>query len=1034
MCFVCVSLLAGWASLLEMAHGAPPSNAAATADRVEFNRDIRPIFARHCVACHGGVKQAAELSFVYRDRVLPPDGWIVEPGAPDDSELIARVTSEDPDLRMPPPEHGPPLSPREIEHLNAWIEQGAKWQEHWAFVPPDPPPLPEPAGVDWCRVPFDRFVLARLESEGLRHSPEADRIEWLRRATFDLTGLPPTLEEVRDFTADTSEVAYETVVDRLLASPNFGERWAALWMDLARYADSQGYEKDSLRTMWPYRDWLIRAFNADMPFDEFTIRQLAGDMLPDATLDDIVATAFHRNTPTNSEGGTDDEEFRTVSVIDRVSTTWEVWQGLTFKCVQCHSHPYDPIEHDEFYQFLAVFNTSKDWDLREDLPMLGVPLDEHDFAAAREIDRLRAELELDQVRETAQLAGNTEWQPLAPTQAESTGLTRLVVEPGPNGVMEVLAQGTVSHDSQFTIDFRLPASMSQARALRIDALPLDVEKARHTPELGFVVTQVRAQLLTPAMLREEATPALAAAVQSGEAANDAASNDATSNDEKPAALATGANKKQDTSKRKTGAAAKDAEEPAPTRLPGEIQLAWALGDEANGFSDTMGSLRPDKQGWGANPRITQPRWLVVIPAEPINVPEGATLRMVISHNNAPADLAQLVMHRSRYSVCDDPTWSRFVASAKFTERVAEMDELAKKRKSIKSADLPVMAEQQPELARGTAVFNRGNWLDKTDLVEPGIPSLFRDRAKGTPSNRLEVARWLVSPENPLTARVTVNRFWEQLFGIGLVETVEDFGTSGQRPTHPELLDHLALQFQNELDWSMKALLREIVLSATYRQTAGVSAEEHDRDAANRLLARGPRHRLSAEMVRDNALAVSGLLTDKRFGPSVMPPQPDGIWRAARSKLRWQTVEGEDRYRRGIYTYWRRSAAYPSMLMFDAPSRLVCTARRVTTNTPLQALVTLNDPAYMECATAFAARMRKEADGSPESQIAHGYEIATGRSPVDADLTDLVLLYRQALDAYRSDKELAAQVAETPRDAAMTLVANAILNLDMVLTK
>ena len=990
--------------LASLAIGAP-RRLSATDDLdgapVDFNREIRPLLSEHCIACHGGVKRARRLSFIYREQALGRKKDVIVPGDPDASKLIERITAEEEDDRMPPADHGPRLSERAIELLRRWIREGAKWGEHWAYRRPTSVTIPPVTNPSWCRQPLDHFILDRIEKEGLAPSPPAAPEEWLRRVTFDLIGLPPTPEEVRGLLDDPSDAGFERAVDRLLGSPHFGERWAAMWMDLARYADSQGYEKDSLRTMWPYRDWLIRAFNADMPFDQLTVRQLAGDLLPDATLDDIIATAFHRNTPTNSEGGTDDEEFRVAAIIDRVNTTWEVWQGVTFKCVQCHSHPYDPIEHAEYYRFFAFLNTARDWDLRSDAPKLRVPHDVSRFAAARSIDRRLRELRRAEVEQTARVAAITDWRKLLPEHAASTGQTRLALKPGEGGVVEVHTEGTVSHDSRFTLDFSLPDGLKRLTALRVEVLPRDPDRARHTPELGFVISKLEAELIR---------------VNDDQAATQASNTDPEIEGE--------ADGRDDT------AAATSAE---------RVRFSFALGDEAEPFGDAQATLDEDEAGWGAKPRITHPRRLVLVTEGPVELSGFDRLRIVVYQDDAPKDLAPLVMDRSRYSASDSPEWSELISSDNFRSRREEIARLTDDRRKEKAVELPIMAEQERGLRRVTAIFTRGGWLDKKGDVVPGIPMLFgglptEEHTAGRAPDRLALARWLVSDVNPLTARVAANRFWEQLFGRGLVETLEDFGSSGMAPSHPRLLDFLALRFRGELGWSVKSLLREIVLSATYRQQARVTPLLRDRDPRNVLLARGPRGRLTAEMVRDNALAVSDLLSRKMFGPSVMPPQPDGIWRAARSKLKWKTATGEDRYRRALYTYWRRSSPYPSMMTFDAPNRLVCAARRLTTNTPLQALVTLNDPVYVECAVALARRMRAEGGSTVESRIRHGYRLAAGSDPSDADVEDLARLHELALATYRREPALAEKMAESPEAAALALVANAILNLDRVLTR
>ena len=991
------------------------ANPAASLGAVDFARDIKPLFNKHCTACHGGVKQASNLSLVYHSKVLEPakSGKIpVVPGKVEKSELIARVTSKDVDEVMPPPKHGKPLPEKDIALLREWIKEGAPWDEHWAFLAPKAVARPKVDHPEWCKQSLDAFVLARLQKEGLQPSPEADAAQWLRRASFDLTGLPPTPEDVNALQAaaakSSMDEACAEAVDRLLKSPRFGERWASVWLDLSRYADSQGYEADKPRIIWPYRDWLVRAFNTDLTYDQFIIKQLAGDLLPHPSLDERIATAFHRNTPTNSEGGTDDEEFRVVAVVDRVATTWRAFQGITFNCVQCHSHPYDPIENKEYYKFMSFFNTQKDWDMAEDEPKVRVPLKEADFAKAQKLDERLFALRSAKVQEMLSRSESDQWQALEPVHVQSTGQTKLVTKKASDGIVDVVAEGTVSHYSVFNIDAQVPKGVKKMTALKVDALPLDPVKARSTAELGYVVSLLRAIVVTP----ENEAAVIAATTPPPEKEVDVA-------------VSKGGKKKVT-----TPPAPNAVKNPPPQ--PGEITFTYALGDEADPVFDAQSTLNPDKGGWGANPRMTHPRRLVLVPLKPVELPEGAHLRIIMRHDEGGFGYAPLVTNRCRFAISGDQAWIDYTSGKAFQDRQEELAKLEKERSGIANALMPVMEEQDKQLRRETATFVRGNWLDKGETVTPAIPAVFGSLPKSGEPERLALARWLGSDKNPLTARVAVNRFWEQLFGTGIVETLEDFGSSGQAPSDQALLDHLALRFEHELGWSVKKLLREILLSATYRQSSKARPELRERDPHNRLFAHGPRTRLSAEMVRDNALAVSGLLSPKMYGPPVMPTQPDGIWRAARSGLKWKNADGEDAHRRSLYTYWRRSSPYPSSLTFDAPDRLLCSARRSTTNTPLQALVTLNDPVFMECAAALAAGVEKV--GDLKTQISKAYEMATGKAPSPGDLNDLIALYSASLAEYKGDAKLAKAIGSSPEKAALSVVANAILNLDSVLTK
>ncbi len=641
----------------------------------------------------------------------------------------------------------------------------------------------------------------------------------MRRATFDLTGLPPTLDERTAFLADASSGAYEAVVDRLLASPQFGERWAAMWLDLARYSDTMGYEKDPHRDIWPYRDWLIRALNADMPYDRFIVSQLAGDLLDDARMADRVATAFHRNSQTNTEGGTDDEEFRVAAVIDRISTTWQVFGGLTFGCCQCHSHPYDPIEHEEFYRFFAVFNSSRDCDLDEETPRLAVPKDQSDWSRANGLDRSMVALRRARQQQLLPLAEDPAlWQYLPCDEATSTGITQLESRVSPtDGVPEFVTEGTVTARSMYRLRLPLPAEMSQLTALRLESLPLDLQAALETPEMGFAVTRLVATLEVPG-------------------------------------------------------------EEQPRRL----YVRAAMCDEAEPLLDPGDCFDDNNQGWAVQPRLDRPRWAVFVLEQPAALRPGSRLHLQLKHNRTATGEIPLVIHRGRVAVSSDDRWVEVVASEEFNARENELAAAQSQRDAIASISIPVMDELDNDLRRHTYVFERGNWLSKGEEVSPGVPAVFGGLNINRPADRLAVGEWFASPKHPLTSRVLVNRVWEQLFGRGLVETVGDFGTSGTLPTHPRLLDDLAARFPSDMQWSFKQLLRELVLSATYRQQSQVRDELKGRDRDNRLLARGPRQRLSAEMVRDQALVLSGKLSGNMFGPSVMPPQPDGVWRSVYS--------------------------------------------------------------------------------------------------------------------------------------------------------
>ncbi len=980
----------------------------ATATPVDFNRDVRPILSRHCTSCHGGVKQASGVSFLQREKALGSGKSgkpVVVAGRPEASELLRRVLLPDTDEdRMPPTDHGDGqrLASAEVEILRSWIRAGAIWGEHWAFIKPQPQAVPTVQRQDWARVPLDRFILRRLEEETLSPSLEAPVAQWLRRASFDLIGLPSTPEEIERLTQGLETP--EEAVERLLASPRFGERWAAPWLDLARYADTQGYEKDNTREVWPWRDWLVRSLNADLPFDQLTIRMLAGDLLPDATLEDRIATGFHRNTQTNTEGGTDDEEYRLAAVIDRVNTTWTVWQGTTFGCVQCHAHPYDPFPQEDYYRFLSLWNSTEDADLADEHPVLRVPKDPDRFQEIERLDReilgFRTELN-DSGRS---LVRQTLWQPLDGISVTGSDETRFVV-----ATNRVRVEGTVPNGATFMI--RLPDA-TEFTALRLDILPRQSDPKR-LPENGAVVGH---------LWMEDEDPIKVAAAKV-EAERIKADNEALAAEDAKAA--------EEAKKAGKEAPRKRDPKPLPTGLD-RIEFVAVYADTLSGPFDPEESLKPGRAGGGSFPKLFGPRWLVFVPKQPIRVTSGHTLRLHLKHEIFDAETKGSILHHFTLSTTSDPRWIGLVGSERRQELQDRLAKARKEREAIPATGALVMRERPDDDRRETRLFVRGNFMAKDAVVSPGTPRVFPPLPPGRP-DRLSAARWLVDPGNPLTARVFVNRVWAEVFGAGIVETLEDFGSTGQPPSHPELLDFLALRFQGDLGWSLKGLLREYVLSSTYRQDHRVTPGLLARDPRNRLLARGPRTRLTAEMIRDQALAVSGLLSAKMGGAPVMPHQPEGVWQVVYNGSQWVTPDTEDRHRRGLYTFWRRTSPYPSFLTFDASSREMCTPRRIPTSTPLQALVTLNDPAYMECAKALASRM-ETLEGGPTRRLGWAWQRVTG-TPIDADILGrLESLHRNALARYEEDPGLLKETGGGAAWAASVVVASTLLNLDETLTK
>ena len=992
-------------------------------DEVHFSRDVRPILNQNCMPCHGGVRQKNGVSFLFREEALgtgKSGKRTIVPGKPDKSELMARVTSSDPEARMP--YHAPPLSPQQIDLLRRWIKQGAKWEDHWAFIAPKPQALPAVKHGDWPRQPLDRFILARLEKEGLSPSPEADKSALLRRVSLDLTGLPPTPQEQAAFLADSSPNVYEKQVDRLLTSPRYGERWASMWLDLARYADTKGYEKDMERPgVWPYRDWVIDAFNRNVPYDRFVITQLAGDLLPDATFEDKIATSFHRQTPVNDEGGTDDEEFRTVAVMDRSATTWSVLNGLTMNCVQCHSHPYDPIRHVEYYKSLAFFNTTQDADLPEDTPVLHVPNDKTLYAEAARLQQELAKLESDVVSRGSQLEQQSQWSPiriasatasaalaskweaselerqladlkrknLTPkkekeqrknlqqsiaddrkrAQAEAGKFTKLQVADG-----DLQASSEISGKQAFELTAKVDVPV--ITALRIEVHPTNNAIARHTPDLGFIVDRIDAWVVASG--RQQKKIVFHSLIPDSESGVDNAVN----------------------------AAVESRREPSDD--PG-----------ANGFQ--------------AVPSLFHTRWLLLVPAKPIKLTRGSHIKLRLTQTQEIDDKPALV-RRVHLSVTGDESCQSLAKDGSWNENLTQLTKLTHELKKIHTVPLPIIAEERDYDQRATLEFERGNFLTKVGPpLVPDVPGIFPRLPEGASRNRLTLAKWFFAPGQPLTARTAVNRYWEQLFGTGIVETLENFGSVGEEPSHPELLDWLALHFQNDLRWDMKALLRELVTSATYRQRAKASPALVERDPHNRLLARGPQQRLTAEMVRDQALLASGLLSNKMGGPPVMPPQPEGVWNTVYNDSKWKDARGPDRYRRAIYTYIKRTSGYPSFLTFDGSDHDTSLARRIPTNTPLQALVTLNDPVYYEAAEALAQRMITK-QRSIDARLRYGARLVLSRDPTEQELAALRALFQKAA-ATPALQPAAATVHDNSRElTAMTAVASVLFNLDASLTR
>jgi len=997
-------------------------NQVAADGKIDFNRDIRPILSDKCLQCHGPdeTTRKARLRFDTQEGAMAKPGVIV-PGDSVASRLIRRVTSTDPDQVMPPPSTGHQLTLKEVAQLKQWIDEGAKWAQHWAYIAPVRPALPalRDGGALSVQNPIDAFVRARLEREGLKPAPEADRLTLLRRVTFDLTGLPPTLAEAEAFLADKSPQAYERLVDRLLASPHYGERWARPWLDLARYADSHGYEKDRPRVMWKYRDWVINALNADKPFDQFTIEQLAGDLLPGATNEQLIATGFHRNTMLNQEGGVDDEEARWETLVDRTNTTSTVWLGSTLGCAQCHNHKYDPFSQKEYYQLLAFFDAheyrmlvmpgSEGWVIEPELELPTPEQAARRSALQAEIKEVESQLKAetpalsgaqqrweDEVRSAAQ-----NWQPLSPHQLVSTAGTGLRQLPDQSILAASPESGAVIASDVYELTLTLPALAGPLTGLRLEVLP-DPSLPKSGPGRdiygNYVMTGFEAALLTAAGRSE---PLSFAQVQVDDAVGRSTldapyrwSIDATRDEQRQAR-----------------------------------QAVFLLAHPPTLSEGTKLRVRIDQESRVVNQGLGRVRLSVTTAENPLRIVE-LPLRLRRTLAAAPGE---------RTSKQQEDLVAQFRQVTPLLKK--ERDRLAALRRAIDDLGIikaPIIRERQSTEVPSTELRIRGGYTNRGERVYAATPASLNPWPANAPVNRLGLARWLVSADNPLTTRVMVNRFWEQLFGRGLVETSEDFGRQGSAPTHPELLDWLAVEFRVG-GWSVKRLVRLMVTSATYRQSSHFDRAVDD--PYNRLLARGPRFRLDAETIRDAALLASGLLDARVGGPSVFPVQPEGIWANPYdgSSVKWTTSAGTDIYRRSLYTFLRRTAPYPMMTTFDAPSREFCTVRRVRTNTPLQALNLLNDEALFDMARALAERMRGDQDGGVAARLGYGFRRCLTRAPSTAELARLERLYHEQLEIYRRDPAAARQVAkgmagDPAEAAALTMVANVLLNLDEMLTK
>ncbi len=1008
---------------------------------IDFNRDIRPILSDTCFTCHGPdeAQRKAKLRLDTRDGALAKlrsGGHAIVPRKPGESELLRRILSTDASEQMPPPKSNKKLTAVQIDLLKRWVEQGAEYAAHWAFVAPARPSLPKVQQGQWVRNDIDRFILARLEKEGLKPSPEADRTTLIRRLALDLTGLPPTLAEIDAFLNDKQPGAYERVVERYLGSPHYGERLAVDWLDAARFADTHGYHIDAGRDMTRWREWVIDAFNNDLPFDRFTVEQLAGDLLPNATVEQKIASGFNRNHMINFEGGAIPEEYLNNYIVDRVNTTSTVWLGLTMTCAQCHDHKYDPISQREFYQLYAFFNNvperGLDGSKGNAAPVIKAP-SKRTLEAIAKIDAQLAELSKKRTEPNGELdAAQAKWQAGAladgviawkafdvQTIKSAGGATLTRQADG-----SILASGINPATETYTITGIVNTG---ATAIRLEVLPDPSFKANgpgRSENGNFVLTNIRASY-------RNADPLEAGAGR-------------------PVTI------------QKASATIEQKDYPVTNAIDGNAGTGWGIFPSVGKQADAVFSFAPI----GGQGKVSLA--ITIEFHSKFGRHQFGRFRVSVTDSAQPHGRASLpdeigvilrTPAKERSPVQKNRLQEYFRTTVRPRGISAEEASLAAMKATLESQGTSTaMVMQEMAKPRDTFMLLRGEYNKKGAKVSAGVPAFLPSLAKGVDVNRLALARWLTDPAHPLMSRVIVNRYWQLFFGTGLVKTVEDFGSQGELPSHPELLDWLAIEFSNPASdskrkaWSVRDLIRTIVTSAAYRQSSVVPMGELDRDTENRLLARGPRFRLQAEFIRDQALAISGLLNREIGGASVRPYQPAGLWQELASRQdskNWSAQffvqsKGKDLYRRTMYTFWKRTSPPPQLVTFDAPDRETCTVRRSRTNTPLQALVLMNDPTYVEASRKFAERMIQK-EKSPEARLAYAWRLATARTPTEREIGILQRALEKQLQIYRTNPKAAEallRVGESPRDdsiaapdlAAYTILASVILNLDEVVTK
>lgn len=1044
------------------------SFSTANADPVDFNRDIRPILSDACFACHGPAESARESELRLDTRAGAfadlGDGPAIIPGQPDESLLLYRLVTDDEDERMPPAESNKSLTEEQIALIRRWIEQGASYQEHWAFEAPVKA-KPTEVASDWPESEIDHFVAARLNREGLHPQPEASREALIRRVTFDLTGLPPTMAEIDSFLNDKSTAAYENVVDRLLQSEHYGEHMARYWLDAARYGDTHGLHLDNYREVWPYRDWVVAAFNKNMPFDQFAIEQLAGDLLPDATLEQQIATGFNRCHVTTNEGGTIPEEFYVRNVIDRVDTMGQVFMGLTVGCAVCHEHKYDPISQHEYYQLFAFFNNldgkAMDGNIKDHPPFVYIPTDEQKKTletliakrGALETSQAGRELEIEEAFDAW-----VRWQ----RQLRESGSRVVLLGVEPPGLS--LHFPLDGNDGAKVID---AVDVKKAGRLVGDAKrvtgqyggAIEFSNEESLVDLGNVGGYKKKQqfsfgawIRTPGDVRGAAISKMDQTRDSGyELQIDrrrvrvimAASSPDLQMDVVTKADILKPTKWQhvfvtyDGSARAAGIS---------IFVDGHRQAVEVKSDELGTFD--FGTGKPLQLG-----RRDQKLPFAGGAIDDVRFYEAHLSDAEVAQIALASDIAPLLMveddTRSAEQTRRLKEFYLTQLDSAYRDQSAAIQQLREEETKLKRTFTTTLVFKEREDIRPAYLLERGEYDKKSDQTERITPAIFPPMADELPRNRLGLARWLTSPEHPLTARVTVNRLWQQVFGVGIVKTAEDFGSQGEPPSHPQLLDWLAVDFQ-EHGWNVKRLMKQLVMSATYRQSSVIPPGSLEVDPVNRLLGRGPRFRLDAEMLRDQALFVSGLLVPKLGGPSVKPPQPNGLWFAVgysgSNTVRFKADEDTDKiHRRTLYTFIKRTAPPPQMSTFDAPSRESCALRRERTNTPLQALLLLNDPQYFEAARGLAQRALSEIRSGDQHRLSYMFRLCTGRRPDATVVSELAALLGDQRSAYANDLVEAKNLisvgsspvpdeTEITELAAWTMVANVMLNLDEVVNK